>query len=295
MLTFEVSSASDVAKTVSDNPLQNTSQSALLLHQALVTLARDAAEARGYSSGVTAVTVHVPVDVVAVALRRHRVTIWRAARRLKDLGLIDFRPHKTTVNGRTVNDGTLWCVALRPVEGGVRLSYEDMKHTGWRDLEGDIRRGRTAYGVMQQSKNPLESEVDLELLSAWTLPPLEIDTPRYMTVAPPPRRDLEAVLDVQHAPRGERPQMVEAGAEALSAALRDSGGRRFYMALLWALLRLQDATGSAPWYLVYEQARRAQTDAQEGFARRPGALFTSRLKCAGWFTEMMNAPPARVV
>jgi hypothetical protein len=291
--TLEASNASDVARATYERLPQNTSQTAILLHEALFAIASEAGEARGYSAGVAAVTVHIPVDVVATALRRHRVTIWRAARQLKAAGLIDWRPHKTTLNGRTVNDGTLWCVALRPVEGGVRLSYEDMKHPGWRDLAGDIERGRTAYAVMQRSDNSLENELDLNLLREWTMPPLEIEKPRYMTVAPSERRDLETVLDVQHATRSERPAMVEAGADSLCTALRDPGGRRFYMALLWVLLRTQDATGAAPWYAVYEQARRARTDSVEGFARRPGALFTARLQAAGLYEAI--APPARRV
>lgn len=36
-------------------------------------------------------------------------------------------------------------------------------------------------------------------------------------------------------------------------------------------------------------ARRAQVDAAEGFARRPGALFTSRLKGAPWWDEVRRA------
>lgn len=293
MNTFEAGGASSVAQAIAERLPETTSQTARELLRTLLHVAVEAGEARGYAAGVAAVTIHIPVDVVATALRRHRVTIWRAARQLKAAGLLDFRAHKTTLNGRTVNDGTLWCIALRTVEGGVRLSYEDMKHPGWRDLAGDIRRGRTAHAVMQQSKNFLESEVNLNLLREWTMPPTEVKPP-LLTVAPSERRDLETVLDVQHAARSERPAMVEAGADSLCAALRDPGGRRFYMLMLWSLLRAQDATGTAPWYVVYEAARRAQTDSREGFARKPGALLVSRLKGASWYAEMMAAPPTRV-
>jgi hypothetical protein len=63
----------------------------------------------------------------------------------------------------------------------------------------------------------------------------------------------------------------------------------FYRWLLWQLLRLEAAGQAAPWHMVYEQARRARVDAAEGFARRPGALFVSRLKASPWWDEVVRA------
>jgi hypothetical protein len=40
--------------------------------------------------------------------------------------------------------------------------------------------------------------------------------------------------------------------------------------------------------MVYEQARRAAAEAGEGYGRKPGALFVSRLKRAAWFDEVMR-------
>ena len=298
MPTFEVAIASGDGVAIPLHPPENLSETALMLHQALYVIASEAKAARGYAEGVAAVTLHCPVDVVATALRRHRVTIWRAARQLREAGLIDSRPHKTTLDGRTVNDGTLWCVALRPVEGGVRLSYADLNFEGWRDLAGDRKRGRTAHRAMQegaqQSMNTPEEEINLELIREWSISALEAFKPSLSDCCVPSRYDLEVVLDVQHAARSERPAMVEAGADALCAALRDAGGHRFYMLLLWRLLRLQDATGAAPWYVVYEQARRARADAREGYGRKPGALFVSRLRGAPWWSEIRAAPPVRI-
>jgi hypothetical protein len=105
---------------------------------------------------------------------------------------------------------------------------------------------------------------------------------------------LEAVLDVQYAGQEERGAAVDGAARALAAALSDRGGVMFYRRLLWQLLRRHDATGAAPFHTVYEQARRARVDAAEGFARRPGALFVSRLKDAPWWSEVWDAPPTRV-
>lgn len=286
----------------------NPNPTAPLLYEALRATALLAAEARGYAPGVAFVTVHVPLEVVALSLGRHRVTIWRAAKKLRALGLVDSRPHVTTAPGISaesvnVRDGTLWCVRLDPDgETPAQLTREELKHE-WRDLAGDRARGRTAHrtvqerraGAVQQSEPPAEGEYDLELLRAWALHPQPVE-PTLQTVARPERADLEAVLDVPGVAREGRNAMVEAGAQALSWALRDPGGRDFYRKLLWQLLRHADRAGDGPvyFYPVYLAAQRALTDTAEGFARRPGALFTSRLKAARWYDEVMRGPPVRV-
>jgi hypothetical protein len=103
------------------------------------------------------------------------------------------------------------------------------------------------------------------------------------------------VLDVRHAEKGERSVAVSLAAEALAAALRDRAGVNYYRKLLWQLLRRSDATGdAAPFAVVYEQARRAGAEAGEGYGRKTGALFVSRLKRAHWYDEAMTGPPTRV-
>lgn len=276
----------------------NPTGTAAVLYRALQATARRAGAARGYVESTTHVTLHCPLEVVALSLGKHRVTVWRAARRLEALGLVEARPHKTTaLNGRTVNDGTLWAVRLNPDEGSpARLTYEEMTHA-WRDLDRDRRRGRTAFRLvqerraerMQQSDKPPTGEVDLELLAAWAMPPQHTETPLLNDCCTSERRDLETVLDVQHVDKEDRAAMVDAGARALSGTLGDRGGLMFYRWLLWQLLRLQDRTGAAPWHAVYEGARRARADATEGFARRPGALFVSRLKAGPWWDELRRA------
>jgi hypothetical protein len=101
-------------------------------------------------------------------------------------------------------------------------------------------------------------------------------------------------LDVRHVEKPERSAAVSLAAEAMAAALRDGGGVMFYRKLLWQLLRRSDAGRGDHWQAVYLAAVRASVDAAEGFARRPGALLTSRLKDAPWWSEVWDAPPVRV-
>jgi hypothetical protein len=135
------------------------------------------------------------------------------------------------------------------------------------------------------------NELDTLRLLEWTLPP-SITKPRLAIDGCRP--SLEAILDVQHANKENRNKMVELAAQSLSQVLNDARSIGWYQKLLWQLLRRSDATGEDYSYQVYLIAQRARTDTLEGFARRPGALFVSRLKGAPWFEAVMNSPPNRV-
>jgi DNA-binding transcriptional ArsR family regulator len=286
--------AEDVSRIVTHNLEKTLSSTALLLFRVLHQIAVEVAAARGYSPSTSQVSFFCPVEALGLALGVHRCTVYRALGELRAAGLVDQRGHYCTHRGRTRSDGSVWCVRLRPVGGcRARLGYSDLKRQ-YRDLGGDVEAGNTVWQAMQQSKNnPEKAGVDFELIRRWALSPTQRD-PVTVDCRTAPRRDLEAVLDVQHAPREARGAAVDLAAQALSAALRDRGGVGFYRRLLWQLLRRSDATGEAHWFTVYEQARRAAADSAEGFARRPGALFTARLKRAAWFDEVMRAPPVRV-
>jgi hypothetical protein len=97
-----------------------------------------------------------------------------------------------------------------------------------------------------------------------------------------------------HAKKEQRNAAVRLGAEALASALNDNGSVSWYQKLLWGLLRQRELSGQDYSYQVYLAAQRARTDASEGFAKRAGALFHSRLKKAGWFEAVMLAPPIKV-
>lgn len=170
-----------------------------------------------------------------------------------------------------------------------------MKHP-WRDLDKDVKRGRTAHRQLRELatvKQPF-NDIDLDLIRGWAVTPYTQQNPVTTDSCTRARVSLEAVLDVPHADRSTRNRMVDLAAEALAQALADAEGRGFYQKLLWQLLRRADATGDDYSYSVYLMAQRARTDVQEGFARKGGALFTSRVKAAPWFDEVMRGPPVRV-
>jgi DNA-binding transcriptional ArsR family regulator len=285
-------SAADVTHVIVEK-LDFLSSTALTLFRALHQVAVEAVEARGYSPGVSEVVLFCPAEQVARAVGIHPSTLYRVLPELVEAGLVDARGHYTTLRGRTRADGTLWAVRLRPVGGRrARLGYGDLK-ARYRDLGGDIKAGRTSWATMRESKKLPRGQVNIDLIRAWALPPTDktLVTSDSRTAA---RRSLEAVLDVPYAGREARSAAVTLAAEALAAALRDRAGVNFYRRLLWQLLRRSDATGEAPFHVVYEQARRAAADVAEGFGRRGGGLFTSRLKRASWYEAVMTGPPTRV-
>ncbi len=303
MLTLStVSSTVKAAQVIAERLPENLSSTAKLLYKALVSTAIETAKGRGYSPGVSHVSLHMPLEVLADVCGIHRVTAWRHLPALRELGLIDFVSHKGTLRGETRNTGTLFEVRLNPTHGTkAKLSYHEKKHK-WRDLDRDVKRKRTAHRQvkeakekrLQQSNKPASTELDISRLLEWTLPPKLTKTPLATDCCKARQTVLETLLDVTAAPKPERNKMVELASQALAQALSDQSSVSWYQKLLWQLLRRFDATGDDYSYSVYLMAQRARTDSLEGFARKPGALFTSRVKQAPWFDEVMRQPNVRV-
>ncbi len=296
--TFAVNDAVSAATVIAERLPKNLSRTAVKLFKALLATAVETSKGRGYSPHTTHVTMHLPLEVLADVCGIHRVTAWRNLPALRELGLVEYRPHKSTLRGETRNSGMLWQVRLNPLAGSkARLSYDDLKHQ-WRDLDRDVKRKRTAYRQlqdrMQQSMETSTDEIDIKPLLEWTLPPRTCQNPVMSDSCTRRQVSLEAVLDVKYAPKEERNSMVRLAAEALTQALSDSASVSWYQKLLWQLLRRSDATGEDYSYQVYLIAQRAKTDVLEGFSRRGGAVFVSRLKQADWYEWAMNAPPVRV-
>jgi hypothetical protein len=294
LLTLKAGNALEVAYEVVKRTPETLSGTAQKFYKALVAAAVETGRGRGYSLATTHVTMHLPLEILAAECGVSRVSAWRHLPALRELGLVDYRTHKGACRGETRNTGTLWCVRLNPVSGSkARLSYDDMKHR-WRDLDRDVRRGRTSYAALKHTRNPSSDELDISRLLEWTLTPNTQQNPNTSVCFRSARVDLEAVLDVRYAAKDDRNQVVRLAAEALATALADQSGVDWYQKLLWQLLRRSDATGEDYSYQVYLAAQRAQVDRAEGFARVPGALFTSRIKAAPWFDEVMRSPMTRV-
>jgi hypothetical protein len=270
------------------------------------------AHKRNYSPSVSQVSFFCPLEVVSVALGCDRSTLWRHLKPLVEHKLLDYRPHKTTLNGKTVNDGTVWCLRLHPSKGQrPRLGHHDLKHQ-YRNLQADILQGRTAYALSQTRKSqlnqttnsittsPMQQSLELNknkeninLVLIWSLTPLTYSNPVMSDCCTGPAASLESVLDLPSASKADRNQMVAAAAAAIGHVLGDNNSHNFFCYLLWNLLRNYDL-GQDYFYPVYLMIQRARADYQEGFARSAGALFVSRLKDWEVWEHLKRTPPYRV-
>ncbi len=277
---------------------ETLSGTAKKLYTALCGVAVETAKSRGHAPNTTEVVLHLPLEQVAKALGWHRTTVWRTLPALQELGLVDYRPHKASCRGETRNSGCVWRVRLTPDRGSkARLRRLDMKHP-WRDLDKDVRRGRTSYRALKDDvhhtqDSPLKG-FDLQRLLMWSLGTFTDQKPVKAVCCKTRQASLETLLDLTASPKPERNRMVELASQALAQALSDQTSVSWYQKLLWQILRRFDATGDDYSYQVYLMAQRAKTDNLENFARKPGALFCSRLKQADFYDWIMGAPPIRV-
>lgn len=282
-------SARQVTRVMKDlNPL------ALRIYALLNLLGCTVAHRRGYHRKASQVSYFCPAESICAHLGISRGSFYRSLKELMALGLVDARGHKTTINGWAVrSDGTLWSVKLLPHKGSrARLRYDDLK-AQYRDLEADIEAGNTAYAQTRQSSTGETNIVTLESLLAWALPPVHAQNPVTLTVASKERLSLEILLDVPGIPKQGRREGVDKAARALAQHLTDDASLNFYRYLVWQLLRLHQQ-GRNYVLAVYQMVLRAGVDHRECFARKPGALFVSRLKACALWSELREVPLTRV-
>jgi len=286
-----------VTKQLTANLEDKLSKSQLETFRLLHSSALSIAAQRNYSPSVTQVSFFCPAEIVAYSRGIHRTTLWRQLKPMLELGLLDYRAHKTTHNGKTVTDGTIWSIKLHPNKGKApRLSYQDLK-TKYRDLSADIDSGRTAFkqikNKMQQSNTNKEDIHKNKLIIEWALTPITNSNPVSTDCCKIPAIALESVLDLPHVDKKDRNKSVDMAARAISYALSDATSHRFYAKLLWNLLRRHDQ-GQDYFRAIYFMVVRARADYNEGFARSAGALFVSRLKKSSIWDWLEQTPMLRV-
>lgn len=296
-----------LCKGLSHDLKRNELKTFKLLH----TVALELAAKRNYSAQVTHVSFFCPLEIIAIALEISRTTLWRHLKIMLELGIVSYKPHKTTHRSKTLNDGCLWNIKLNPAKGkSARLSYEELK-TQYRDLSLDISNKRTAFAFkkareeqqenkMKQSFRTTEDLKGKKLILSWTLNPLLSKYPVSSDCFIPQESSdkqlafhLESMLDVVFVPKDARNLAVQHAASAICVALCDHKSHKFYCDLLWNLLRRSDR-GENYFLTVFEMILRARTDHLEGFARSAGALLVSRLKNSQVWEHLKQTPPLRV-
>jgi Fe2+ or Zn2+ uptake regulation protein len=265
-------------------------------HTRLVLYALVVALKKGYRKACT-ITVHTVMELVGYCLGiKSSSTLYSYLHALKNLGLIDFKGHVTTVSlkgadGETYEanrcDGALLCVRLDGFKK-AQLSRFDFQET-LRDLQADMRRGHTAYRLLQQfeESKTLEEEVDITPLIFWSLnssnlfSPLKPDSSGFAGLL---EQDYPTgILDLANSK--DRNHDVNLTAHAIARYLGDASSLNFYRLLLWQLLRAKDR-GWDFFGTVYHAVVRVMADKRERFARQPGALLVARLKVSAYWDEL---------
>jgi hypothetical protein len=266
-------------------------------HSQLVLYALVVALKKGYRK-VCTMTVHTVMELVGHCLGiKSSSTLYSYLHDLKQLGLIDFKGHVTTVTLKAADgesyeanrcDGALLCIRLGGYQKAqlTRFDYQESP----RDLQADIKRGHTAYRLLKQfeeSGTQKENEQDITPLILWSLnpsslfPPLKADSSAFPDLL---GGDYPiGILDLANSQ--DRNHDVDLSAHQLARCLGDGTSLNFYRRLLWQLLRAKDR-GWDFFGNVYHAVVRVMADRREAFARRPGALLIARLRASTCWHEL---------
>ncbi len=266
-------------------------------HTQLVLYALAVALEKGYRK-VCTLTVHTVMELVGYCLGiKSSSTLYSYLHALKNVGLIDFKGHVTTVSLQGANgeayeanrcDGALLCIRLDGYKK-AQLTHFDFRETP-RDLQVDIKRGHTVYRLLKQFEESIALEEDKEnvnFLVLWSLNPSSLFFPLK------PDSSGFAALMGSNYPTGildlpnsrNRNRDVDLTAHTIARCFGDAPSLDFYRRLLWQLLRAQDR-GWDFFSTVYNVIVRVMADKHEQIARKPGALFVVRLKASRCWNEL---------
>lgn len=179
-------------------------------------------------------TFFVPNDALIAVLGIPSASLYRALGELTEKGLITRAAWRTaaTLRGKSgvYAAGTLYAVRLPHRTRRPRLDAEDFAHP-WRDLEGDVERGRTAWRALRESKEkPLKGDAEvLEFLLDFSLSPPRQKTPLA----------IDSLTGLLRAKPADRRRRVEELALGLAKEFKDPGSVRFYAWVLWNALRAE--------------------------------------------------------
>ncbi len=242
------------------------------------------------------ISFFLPAETIPLATGVPKRTLYDALKRLKALGLVDYKGHVTTLT-RYGNrcDGTVFAVKLNALRtGAAHVTYEDLKVTDYRDLEADITAQRTVYRLAQSETWADDLKVNLCRLLSWiqgkrTRAWKKDAEPRYLTVQASSKLGLEAVLNVTTGTAATRGQRIGAGASAIARAFGDQHSLAFWWTFCDRLASLAESETRDYSATVVACMQREVAARAEGFASNAAALFISRLQRSGIYGEIMAA------
>ena len=252
---------------------------------------------KGQSLKAHQISFFLPAETISLATSVPPRTVYDALKRMKALGLVDYRGHVTTLAGYGNRcDGTVFTVKLDALRtGAARVTFEDLKVDDYRNLEDDIAEGRTVYRLAQSETWGDDFKVSICRLLSWIASQCtqtwdaEVSKPRFMTMQASSKLRLEAILNVTTGPAATRGQRIGEAATAIAGAFGDQHSLAFWWKFCDRLASLAEYNSHDYSATVISCMQREIAARTEGFARNAAALFVSRLKRSGVYEEIMTA------
>ena len=250
---------------------------------------------RGQSLKAHQISFFLPAETIHLATRVPKRTVYDALKRIKALGMVDYRGHVTTLakHGNRC-DGTIFAVKLRALTTGeAHVTYEDLSVADYRNLDEDIDAGRTVYSLAQSGTWVEDLKDSLCRLLNWIkgkcTEPWDANAPkpRTLTMQASSSHGLEAILEVTQGDAATRGQRIGGAAKAIGYALGDRHSLPFWWRFCDALACMVERGGRDYSPSILACMQRELTAKQEGFARNAAALFITRLKSSGVYGEIM--------
>lgn len=271
---------------------------------------------RGYHNSTSEAAFHIPQTLIGVYLwpkktyHAQRKGVQRALRTLAEKGLLSYfarfgnaRKYETDAQGKKIQqgwmyDGTVFKVRLRPGKASP-IDRDDLALPDWRDLDADIRNGRTVERLvasrMSRPENTVDRLVSRKELREWALPP-SLLSPESLTGRDIATFDTDAnarhvknaVQDVKFALDLTRMQFIGRAAGIISKAMLDEHSRWMYFTLLGGARVLWDKNQDRFAQLQAEIGR-VLYEYGSGGIQKPGAVLVTRLKESGLWQELSQA------
>lgn len=258
--------------------------SAVKVHTLLVQLAADVMRARGFEALPDAITFHNTAVGVALHLNLSERTVYRAADELTAAGILAHGGHAQNVRGRSLYDGTVFKVSLKP--GHVPKIRADEWRVAYRPQFTDDYVNKTGVrAVLSELKDLRTGEQGYRILLSGAVAVVHAQNPRCSSVLTEPvKRAVKGLDDVAALVRGiahvhhtRRSEAVTEASQALAYALSEPHRRAQWAGLLWNAVRAE-WEGRAGLEHVALNLLRLRTDLTEGAPwAKPGAVLTARL------------------
>jgi hypothetical protein len=260
---------------------------------------------RGYSDRLSVVNFFMPAELIYNWFGIPKRTFYAALERLEAMNLIKRVGHNCKAawwspKGDTWCDGTVWAVKVNPLSDERPKVPHDWLKKQYRNLNTDIREGRTVWALLQRVKESLHSQRDglkallkFNELLLWSETP-HILAPHQESMTVQSSRELFDRLN-SLGTREVPPKNSEIAEIAYSMAFHmHDGDKQMYLKLLWNACRMDKRGVPDGLRAIVDALKRVLDNPDWSKIKSGGALFVTRLKETGHYDDIRREPPTRI-